>query len=177
MIMKKKDTRINTIIGNGSECNGPFNAEGSIRVDGVINGDVTVSGTLIVGTTGIITGDINASAAVVGGEIYGNLIITEKTELTSTARVIGNITTLLIVIDEKAIFQGNCNMNQDVNGKRPRPSSKALHAGKKSAKEALAEALKEVEEANREESRNEGGVSSNADNNTDNSGKESFPRY
>lgn len=177
MIMKNKDTRINTIIGKGSECNGDFTAEGSVRVDGVINGDVTVSGTLIVGTTGTITGDINAAAAVVGGEIYGNLIITEKTELTSTARVIGNITTLLIVIDEKAIFQGNCNMNQDVNGKRPRPSSKALHAGKKSAKEALAEALKEVEEANKEESRNEGDTSSNAESKTDNSGTESFPRY
>lgn len=175
--MKNKDTRINTIIGKGSECNGDFAAEGSVRVDGVINGDVTVSGTLIVGTTGSITGDINASAAVVGGEIYGNLIITEKTELTSTARVIGNITTLLIVIDEKAIFQGNCNMNQDVNGKRPRLSSKALHAGKKSAKEALAEALKEVEEANKEESRNEGDISSSSGSKTDDSGKENFPRY
>lgn len=175
--MKNKDTRINTIIGKGSECNGDFTAEGSVRVDGVINGDVTVSGTLIVGTTGSINGDINAAAAVVGGEVYGNLTITEKTELTSTARIIGNITTLLIVIDEKAVFQGNCNMNQDVNGKRPRPSSKAVRAGKKSAKEALAEALKEVEEANREETGNEGGVAPNDDNKTDNSSTESFPHF
>lgn len=177
MIMKNKDTRINTIIGKGSECNGDFTAEGSVRVDGVINGDVTVSGTLIVGTTGAINGDVNAAAAVVGGEIYGNLTITEKTELTSTARIIGNITTLLIVIDEKAVFQGNCNMNQDVNGKRPRPSSKAVRAGRKSAKEALAEALKEVEEANREENGNEGGAAPNADSKTDDSSTESFPHF
>ena len=149
--MKNKDVRITTIIGKGAECNGDFNAEGSVRIDGVINGDVTVNGTLIVGTTGCINGDVNARTAVVGGEIYGNVIMTEKTELTSTARVIGNITTLLIVIDENAVFQGNCNMNQDVSGKRARPSSKAVRAGKKSAKEALAEALKEVEEANRDE--------------------------
>lgn len=174
--MKNKDTKITTIIGKGSECNGDFTAEGSVRIDGVINGDVTVSGTLIIGTTGIINGDVNATAAVVGGEIYGNVTITEKTELTSSARVIGNITTLLIVIDEKAVFQGNCNMNQDVNGKRPRPSSKVLRAGKKSAKEALAEALKEVEAANREEAGSEGDTKANADSKTDNSSTENFPR-
>lgn len=177
MIMKNKDARINTIIGKGSECNGDFTAEGSVRIDGVINGDVTVSGTLIVGTTGAINGDVNATAAVVGGEIYGNVTITEKTELTSTARVIGNITTLLIVIDEKAIFQGNCNMNQDVNGKRPRPSSKAVRAGKKSAKEALAEALKEVEEANRKEAGSEEDTASNTSSKTDSSNTENYPHF
>ena len=175
--MKNKDARINTIIGKGSECNGDFTAEGSVRVDGVINGDVTVSGTLIVGTTGSINGDVNATAAVVGGEVYGNVTVTEKTELTSTARVIGNITTLLIVIDEKAVFQGNCNMNQDVSGKRPRPSSKAVRAGKKSAKEALAEALKEVEEANREEGGSEVDAASNTDSKNDHSDTENYPHF
>lgn len=149
--MKSKDTKITTIIGKGAECNGDFNAEGSVRVDGVINGNVTVTGTLIVGATGVINGDVEANSTIVGGEIYGNVTVTDRTELTTTARLIGNITTQLIVIDEHAVFQGNCNMNQDVSGKRPRPASKAVRAGKKSAKEAIEEALKEVEEANREE--------------------------
>ncbi len=149
--MKSKDMRITTIIGKGAECNGDFSAEGSVRIDGTVNGDVTVTGMLIVGASGAVNGDVRAKAAMVGGEIIGNVTVEEKTELMSTAKVLGNINTLLIVIDENAIFQGNCNMNQEVPGKRQRPSSKVLRAGKKSAKEALAEALKEVEEANREE--------------------------
>lgn len=149
-IMKNKEVKITTIIGKDAECNGDFHSEGCVRVDGTINGDVTVSGTLIVGTTGVINGDVNARAAVVGGEIVGNITITEKTELTCTARVLGNITTLLIVIDENAIFQGSCNMNQDMTGKRPRPNPKAVRAGRKSGKEALEEALKDAEEADRE---------------------------
>ena len=148
--MKNKETKITTIIGNGAECNGDFNAEGSVRVDGCINGNVTVAGTLIVGATGQINGDVEAHSAVVGGEIIGNMNIAEKTELISTARLFGNITTMLIVIDENAIFQGSCNMNQDVNAKRPKPGFKATRSGKKSAKEAIEEALKEVEAEGRE---------------------------
>lgn len=143
--MKKKEVQITTIIGNGAECNGDFFAEGSIRVDGTIQGNVTVSGTLIVGVAGYINGDVNASVVIVGGEINGNVNAPEKTELTSTARMIGDIVTTTIVIDEKAIFQGNCNMNQDVSGKRPRINSKTLKAGRKTAKAAIEEALREVE--------------------------------
>lgn len=149
--MKKQEVQITTIIGSGSECNGDFNAEGSIRVDGTIQGNVTVSGTLIVGVAGYINGDVSASVVIVGGEINGNVNAPDKTELTSTARMIGDIVTNTIVIDERAIFQGNCNMNQDVNGKRPRPNNRALKAGKKTAKAAIEEALREVEEADQQE--------------------------
>ena len=149
--MKKNDVRITTIIGQGAECNGDFSAEGSVRIDGTVNGNVTVTGTLIVGSAGAINGDVSAHSTVVGGEIIGDVSVTDKTELTSTARVIGNISTILIVIDENAVFQGSCNMNQEVPEKRPKLSSKTMRAGKRSAKEAIEEALKEVEAANREE--------------------------
>lgn len=149
--MKKNDVKITTIIGKGAECNGDFTAEGSVRIDGIVNGNVTVTGTLIVGAVGSINGDVSAHSTVVGGEIIGDVSVTEKTELTSTAKVIGNISTVLIVIDENAIFQGSCNMNQEIPEKRPRLSHKTARAGKKSAKEAIEEALKEVEAANREE--------------------------
>lgn len=149
--MRNKDVKITTIIGKDAECNGDFNAEGSVRIDGTINGNVTVTGTLIVGATGSINGDVEAHSTIVGGEIIGDVRVTDRTELTSTARLIGNITTVVIVIDENAIFQGSCNMNQEVPGKRARPASKVVRAGRKSAKEAIEEALKEVEAANREE--------------------------
>lgn len=144
MKKKNKELIITTLIGMGAECNGDFSAKGSARVDGCINGNVTVTGTLIVGVTGNINGDINVQSAIIGGEVVGNVTASERTELTPTARVIGDINTEIIVIDEKAIFQGGCNMNQETDTKR-RPAPRAVRAGKKSAKEAIAEALKEVE--------------------------------
>ena len=38
--MRKKETQITTIIGIGAECNGDFKSDSSIRIDGVVNGDV-----------------------------------------------------------------------------------------------------------------------------------------
>lgn len=143
--MRKKEIQITTIIGMGAECNGDFIAEGAIRIDGTVNGNVTVTDTVIVGASGCINGDINARGVVIGGEIYGNLNVPDKVELTATARVIGDITTGGLVIDEKAIFQGRCDMNQDAS-KRSRPNNKAVKAMKKSAKSAVEEALREVEE-------------------------------
>lgn len=98
----------------------------------------------------MITGDINAQMVVIGGEVYGNLNVPEKVELTSTARVLGDITTNGLVIDEKAIFQGSCNMNQEA-GKKPKQNSKAIKAGIKSSNSAVAEALRNAEESVEEE--------------------------
>lgn len=155
MRTNSKEIRITTIIGRGATCNGDFEAQGSVRLDGTVHGNVTVSETLVVGATGLVEGDINAQTVIVGGEVNGNIKSPMKTELTSTARVIGDITTGSIIIDEHAIFQGRCDMNQEA-GKRSKPNLKALKAGKRSAKAAIEEALKEVEEASRESGVEEG---------------------
>ncbi len=155
--MKKNETQITTIIGINAECNGDFTADGAIRVDGTINGNVTVTDMLIVGASGCINGEVSAQKVIVGGEVYGNLNVPEKVELTSTARVIGDITTNGLVIDENAVFQGNINMNQE-GGKRARPNGRTMRAVKKSAKLAVEEALREVEADNAEEA--DGGLGS-----------------
>lgn len=155
MIGKKETTnvKINTILGNGAEFQGDFTTEGSARVDGAVDGNVKASGTLIIGATGRITGNIEVEAAVVGGEVQGNIAASERVELTATAKVLGDISTKVIVIDEHAIFQGRCDMNQDVSSlKRSKVVAKAGKAGKKSAKAAIEEALKEVAEEEKRES-------------------------
>lgn len=151
MIGKKDEISITTIIGRDAECNGDFNSGGSVRIDGTVNGDINVSETVILGATGVVNGDIVTKVAIIGGEIIGSINAPEKTELTSTARVLGDITTKTIVIDENAIFQGSCNMNQDVSAKRPKPNNKVIKAGKKTAKAAIAEALRGTEDAGGQE--------------------------
>ena len=153
--MKKKEVVITTIIGRDAECNGDFNSESSVRVDGCINGNVTVADTLIIGATGSINGDIFAKSAVVGGEVNGNISVSERVELTSTARLMGDIVTTLIVIDEKAIFQGRCDMNQDAS-KRPKPNNKALKAMKKEALTDINNALKGTDSSSGESTGTEG---------------------
>lgn len=144
---KEKQVQINTLIGRGSELAGDFSVEGSARIDGKVNGNVTVTGTLIVGSTGSISGSVSAKAVVIGGEVMGDVTAPEKAELTATSKVLGDITTGIIVIDQNAIFQGKCDMNQAAPDKKAKSrAAKAARTGRKSAKAAIAEALKEVEE-------------------------------
>ncbi len=164
---KEKQVQISTIIGKGTELEGDFNVQGSARIDGKVNGNLTVTGTLIVGATGNISGNVTAKAVVIGGEIIGDVCAPEKAELTATARVLGDVTTGIIVIDENAIFQGRCNMNQEAPDKKIKGKTlkAAARAGRKSAKAAIAEALKEVEEeANREEAAQETASEESAEN-------------
>lgn len=145
--MANETIKITTLIGQGSVCGGDFNCPGSARIDGTVNGNVVVEGTLILGSAGTVYGDITAKAVQIGGEVDGNIIAPDRAELTATAKVIGDLNTNVIVIDEKAIFQGNINMNQEVSEKRARNAAyrKAVRNGKKSAAVAVAEALRQVE--------------------------------
>ena len=94
---------------------------------------------------------ISRQRAPSASTVYGNLNVPEKVELTSTARVIGDITTNGLVIDEQAIFQGSCNMNQDTS-KRPKPNRRAVKEMQKEAKSAISDALKDAESASAGES-------------------------
>lgn len=162
-MMGKKNTevKINTLLGMGTELNGDFSAQGSVRIDGKIDGNVTVTGSLILGAGGTISGNVTANAVLIGGEVLGNIQATEKAELTSTGRVLGDIATRVIVIDENAVFQGRCNMNQEIPDRKVRnAANKAARAGKKSAKAAIEEALKEVAEEENRQAQTEGQIES-----------------
>lgn len=152
--MKKNNGEVTicTLIGRGTELQGDFTAKGSVRIDGKVNGNVTVEGSLILGAGALIDGEVSAEAVLIGGEVIGNINAPKKAELTTTAKVIGDITTGAIVIDEHAVFQGKCDMNQAAPDRKNRSSAaKAVRAGKKSAKAVIAEALKEVKEEEQRE--------------------------
>ena len=99
-----------------------------------------------------VTGDVQAASVLIGGEVTGNITAPEKAELTASAKVLGDIATKVIVIDEHAVFQGKIDMNQTVPDRKGKArTAKAVRAGRKSAKAAIAEALKEVEEEEKRE--------------------------
>lgn len=111
---KKGDTintsMINTIIGNNSKIEGVLTASESTRIDGVLEGKIISESSVIVGESGTVKGDITAIEILVAGTVYGNLMAKERIELTSTGRVLGDLLTKTLVIDEGASFKGNCTM-------------------------------------------------------------------
>ena len=151
---KSTDTKMNTLIGAGAELSGDFTLDGSARIDGKIGGNVT--GNLILGAGSVVMGDVQAASVLIGGEVTGDINAPEKAELTASAKVLGDIVTTVIVIDEHAVFQGKIDMNQTVPDKKGKiKAAKTVKAGRKSAKAAIAEALKEVAEEEKRENQAE----------------------
>ena len=101
---------INTVIGENSKIEGLLAASDPARIDGFLQGKILSKSSVIVGEHGVVKGDIKAEEILVAGTVYGNLTAGQRIELTETGRVLGDMITKTLVIDEGASFKGNCTM-------------------------------------------------------------------
>jgi cytoskeletal protein CcmA (bactofilin family) len=144
--------QVGTIIGPGAILDGPLTTKDSTRIDGTVNGNVTISGALIVGQEGKITGTVSAMNAYVAGEINGNVSAPQgKVEISDTGKVIGDVTCKGIIIDENAVFHGNCEMTSI--DKSSAAIAKERAVADKSSEETTEEKKDENKEENKEENK------------------------
>ncbi len=110
-----------SIIGAGTILDGNLKTSSTLRVDGEINGDVESNGTVIIGTGGRVKGNTKAVDLLISGEVIGDVIIENKIEIVANGKLKGDIRTKSLIIDENALFQGNCIMeNETVNNEAPK---------------------------------------------------------
>ncbi|MBN2586519.1 MAG: polymer-forming cytoskeletal protein [Candidatus Fermentibacteraceae bacterium] len=112
MSKNESAAKMDSILGSGSFCKGSVKVDGGLRVDGTVDGEVVVSGTLTVGREGVITGDVTVNQAVVGGKIQGTVRAEQQLELHSGSRVEGDIFTRSLVIEDGVFFEGSCKMSR-----------------------------------------------------------------
>lgn len=105
------ESHIATIISDGCHIDGNIKSDSSIKIDGVINGNVDAKQGVILGDTGKITGHVNAHEAVIFGQVLGN-IHTHKLEIKSTGKVNGDIRTETIEMEFGAVYNGKVSMQQ-----------------------------------------------------------------
>jgi len=85
---------------------GDIETDGTLRVDGRLEGNVLRASAVVVGTGGSIAGDIHATELVVGGTIHGSVIVERRVELEATAVVVGDIEADAILIHEGGRVRG-----------------------------------------------------------------------
>jgi cytoskeletal protein CcmA (bactofilin family) len=108
-----KEGTLSGFVGNGTTLTGEANFKGMLRVDGHLSGRVSSQdGTLIVSSGGQVDADIDVSVAQIYGTVNGDVIASKRIELGRVARVTGNIQTPALVIEQGAIFEGSCRMQQ-----------------------------------------------------------------
>jgi len=82
----------------------------SIRIDGTFKGEIDLDGSLVLGDTGNIYGDVIANYFLVAGEVDGNITCSTQLHIAATAKVIGDIQTPSLVMDEGCQVFGRCNV-------------------------------------------------------------------
>lgn len=98
------------LIGAGTVIEGDVRSSGDIRVDGTVYGHIYSKAKVVIGSTGLVEGDVSSQNADVSGTIKGKTVITELLFLKSSSKVMGDITTGKLVVEVGATFTGSCNM-------------------------------------------------------------------
>lgn len=115
-----------TVIGNGARLEGNLISASSLRIEGTVNGTVTAEGDVIVAPEAEVAADIKATNCTLGGRYKGNANASGTIELTSTARVEGNLTCRSLIINQGALFSGQSIM--DLGPKKAGASSSGMNA-------------------------------------------------
>ena len=95
-----------SIVGSGMKVNGDVETEGTIRIEGRVEGTVRADKAVVVGKDGRIKGDIFTQDAVVGGEVNGTIVAESRIELQATCVVDGEIRARRIQLDEGGRVNG-----------------------------------------------------------------------
>jgi len=113
---KDKDEEIKAFLGKGAEFDGKLVLNGLVRIDGEFKGEALGNGTLIIGEGACVEADIAVNSVFISGEVRGNLDIRERTEISSTGRLLGNVKTAVLEVKEGAVIDGTCQMSGNDKG-------------------------------------------------------------
>lgn len=117
--MKKKSGNLNTIIGKGTRLIGEIYTNGSIRIDGEVEGKIESTGFLTVGPAAKIKADIKSKEAVIAGMVNGNVTVGNSLILEKSAQINGDIVAKILDIETGARLNGKCQMENEIIEKIP----------------------------------------------------------
>lgn len=99
-----------TLVGEEAYFHGVLAAKGSLRVEGVVEGDITDAVTVDIGKKGRVKGNVAAESLSVAGVLEGDVVCTRYIEVLAGGKLSGNIRTPRLKIEEGAMFDGSCAM-------------------------------------------------------------------
>ena len=116
MTTKGKSGELNGFLDRGSLFKGELEFEDTMRIDGRFNGRITSKNELIVGESAQIEGDIHVGRVAISGTVIGKIVADQRVEIHRNGKVYCDIDTPALIIEEGAIFQGNCVMGDKAKG-------------------------------------------------------------
>jgi cytoskeletal protein CcmA (bactofilin family) len=100
-----------TVIGQGLTIEGEITSEEEVTVAGTVRGRLSSEGAITVDAGAVVEADVTAGSLSVGGSIIGNVSAGDRVDLLAGGRLVGDVRTARITIQDGASFKGNVDMD------------------------------------------------------------------
>ena len=100
----------NTVIGSSIVIDGEITGDEDLVIQGTVKGRISLRESLFVESSGVIEADIETANVEVSGQVTGNIVASDKVELKTDCKVVGDIKAPRVVIEDGARFKGSIEM-------------------------------------------------------------------
>lgn len=115
---------VSAFVGKGVVFKGTITYNGTVRIDGTLEGEIHTDGILLVGEDAVLNAKVSAGTVVCKGKITGDIHAREKMRLRAPAVINGGVTTPMLSMEEGVLFNGTLEMEQQA---RPVHREATLH--------------------------------------------------
>src|SRR2546427_7134022 len=99
------------VLNSDVEIKGNLRFAGELTLEGKLEGEINSDGTLQLGDTAVVNGNINVASVIVRGKVTGNVAAKDKIEIKTKAELFGDIRSSKLVIEEGVTFVGKTEVN------------------------------------------------------------------
>ncbi len=117
-------SKIETIIGPNAHFKGDVQSDGGVRVDGIFEGTIDITGNLVIGEGAKVIADIQANNISISGAVKGD-VAGNRVEILETGRVWGDLTINSLLLNEGAYLRGQTTMHADIEPPMIEPPKKS----------------------------------------------------
>ena len=103
-----------TLIGAGTTLKGDISSNSDLRIDGTVLGNIHSAAKIIIGSSGIVEGDITCNQSDIVGKVSGNVRAKELLQLRGECVVTGNLYAGKLQVEPSATFNGQCHMGANI---------------------------------------------------------------
>ena len=101
-----------TILSPDIDFSGVLNFEKPFLIRGRLSGTIIAQAILVVDEEAVVEASINAPRVVIRGSVKGDIIASEKVEVSITGKLVGNVTAPEVFMEAGCIFNGRCTMSE-----------------------------------------------------------------
>ena len=104
--LRDRSSAAATLINEGCKVSGLITGTGNFLINGEIDGDCDIEGTVTLAKNGFWKGTIKAGDVIVSGHVEGDIVAAGRVEITDTARITGTVAGEAIAVAEGAVVEG-----------------------------------------------------------------------